>query len=321
MATRYEFDAIEGGLVGLLIGDALGVPYEFRPPDRIPPLEEIEYQPPAGDPPSHSRVPPGTWSDDGAQALCLLESLLLCGKLDLQDFGRRLVRWLEGGHMAVDGLVFDCGVQTGHAIEALKKGVAAESAGPRGERDNGNGSLMRVLPLILWHRGDDRALAEDAARQSRPTHGHRRSQLCCELYCLWGRRILEGSANPWRDAVESLGALHDNDAEAMQEMEGPMALASGFQPGGSGYVVDCLHSARLALEQDSYEGVVRVAIALGNDTDTTAAVAGGLAGLRHGLGGIPVRWREGLRGREIFEPLLRRLHSTLQAGPATRGPS
>jgi ADP-ribosylglycohydrolase len=76
------------------------------------------------------------------------------------------------------------------------------------------------------------------------------------------------------------------------------------KPTGTGYVVDCLHSARFALEQSTYEGVVKAAIALGNDTDTTACVAGGLAGVRDGVAAIPSRWREALRGRELFEPLL-----------------
>src|SRR5690606_14160158 len=85
---------IEGGLVGLLIGDALGVPYEFFPPQRLPPIEAIEMRPPAGFPRAHAGVPPGTWSDDGAQALVLLDSLLACDGLDLRHFADGLARWL-----------------------------------------------------------------------------------------------------------------------------------------------------------------------------------------------------------------------------------
>ena len=99
MPTRQE--RIEGGLLGLLVGDALGVPYEFQPPARIPPASEIEFDPPAGYARAHASVLPGTYSDDGAQALCLLASLLECGRLDPDDLGRRLLDWHETGYMAV----------------------------------------------------------------------------------------------------------------------------------------------------------------------------------------------------------------------------
>lgn len=90
-------DRIAGGLIGLLVGDAVGVPYEFHPPERLPPLDRIDLVPPPEFARAHPDVPPGTWSDDGAQALCLLASLLHAGELDLDDFGRRLVNWQDVG--------------------------------------------------------------------------------------------------------------------------------------------------------------------------------------------------------------------------------
>ena len=167
---------IEGGLLGLLCGDALGVPYEFHSPSQIPAV--VEMEPPLGFNRSHRGIPPGTWSDDGAQALCLLASLLHCGHLDVDDLGRRLQNWDRHGYMAVDGRVFDIGNQTSTALAALASGVPATSSGPADERSNGNGSLMRVLPLALWHRGTDAELVRDARLQSLPTHGHLRSQVC-----------------------------------------------------------------------------------------------------------------------------------------------
>jgi ADP-ribosyl-[dinitrogen reductase] hydrolase len=133
----------------MLVGDALGVPYEFHRREQIPALELIEFTPPAGFNRSHRGVPPGTFSDDGAQALCLLSSLLYCGKLDTDDLGQRLVGWYEQGFMAVDGDVFDCGVQTSRALRAMMGGEVARLAGPAEEQANGNGSLMRVLPRAV----------------------------------------------------------------------------------------------------------------------------------------------------------------------------
>lgn len=184
-----------GGLVGLLVGDALGVPYEFHAAQDIPSCEQIEYAPPAGFSRSHAGVAPGTWSDDGAQALCLLESLLECGRMDQHDFAERLLRWYENGHLAVDGVVFDVGVATGRALLALRSGtppaVAGESAGEYS--NNGNGSLMRMLPLALWHAGSDEELVRDACSRKSlmRTRGRRFVARCTDCgrdgFC-WARR-------------------------------------------------------------------------------------------------------------------------------------
>lgn len=298
---------IEGGLYGLLVGDALGVPYEFHPPGEIPPPAEIELVPPAGFRRAHAGVPPGTWSDDGAQALALLASLLHQGRLDLQDLGQRLVAWYEYGYMAVDWEVFDVGVQTSQAIHSLTTGTPAEQAGRTDEQANGNGSLMRVLPLALWHRGDDASLVADAQRQSLVTHGHLRCQVCCALYCLWARRTLQEADDPWSSAVAALRAIHGSESPERAELEWSIRPDDEAEGRGSGYVVDCLRSARWAVQAGSYEQVVKAAISLGNDTDTTACVAGGIAGLRDGIDAIPERWRSNLRGQELVRPLVEQL--------------
>ncbi len=300
-------ERLTGGLIGLLVGDALGVPYEFHAASAIPAATFIEFQPPDGFARSHHMVPPGTWSDDGAQALCLLASLLECGQFDADDFGRRLVRWYDEGYMAVDGLVFDIGITTGKAIRALRRGVPALQAGAIDVHENGNGSLMRVLPLVLFHRGPDEDLVRIAQLQSQLTHAHLRSQVSCALYCLWARRILNDAADPWNDAVLTLRTIYANSAQEQEELEWSIRPDEPPIGYGSGYVVDCQRSARMTLGAGSYEDVVRAAVRLGNDTDTTACVAGGIAGIRDGVSAIPERWRSMLRGQDIIAPLLKRL--------------
>lgn len=283
-----------GGLLGLLIGDALGVPYEFHGPDEIPKVPEMT--PPPGFRRSHVGVPPGTWSDDGAHALCLLDSLITCGRLDLDDLGRRLSNWYHHGYLAVDG-VFDVGITTRSAIDAMARGVPAADAGPRGESDNGNGSLMRVLPLALWHAGDDAALIADAARQSLVTHGHPRSQACCAVYALWARGVLEDRPDPYEAALDVVARTFGEEVAVIRAFRSPR---------GTGYVVDALVSARVAQDAGDYAAVVRRAIRFGNDTDTTACIAGGIAGIRDGLRGIPAPWREALRGKAALRALVAR---------------
>lgn len=300
-------DRLEGGIFGLLIGDALGVPYEFHAPEALPPLADIEITPPMQFPRAHARVPPATWSDDGAQALILLASLLDNSALDMRDFGTRLVAWYQTGYMAVDQDVFDVGIQTSQAIQRLIAGTPASRAGSTAEKANGNGSLMRVLPLALWHRGSDSALVEDAQRQSSVTHGHARAQVCCALYCLWARRILQNATDPWHDAVVALRDIYGRDSQEYTELEQVIRPDDRPAGRGSGYVVDSLRSARWALQAGGYEQAVKAAISLGHDTDTTACITGGIAGIRDGIGAIPQRWRVQLRGTELVMPLVDRL--------------
>ncbi len=310
---KVRRDRLAGGLFGLLIGDALGVPYEFSPPDKIPDARLIEMVPPKDFRRAHRGVPAGTWSDDGAQALCLLASLLSQGHLDPVDFSRRLLAWYEEGYMAVDGRVFDVGVQTTTALRALMGGASPLEAGPTEERNNGNGSLMRVLPLALWHQGSDGELVEDAYKQSRVTHGHARSRVCCALYCLWARRILADHAHPWIDALATMRALIQAGSAEEEALEFHIRPDDPPEGQGSGYVVDTLRSARMVADSGSFETSVRAAISLGHDTDTTACVAGGVVGLRDGYESVPARWRDALRGRELVEPLLDQLFERWKA--------
>jgi ADP-ribosyl-[dinitrogen reductase] hydrolase len=317
---------LRGAVWGLLVGDALGVPYEFHEPEELLWVwsDSIEMEPPAGFARAHRGTPPGTWSDDGAHALCLLASLLERDGFDPGDLAAKLLAWRIDGYMAVDGRVFDCGMQTGDALRALQRGTPPLSAGPSGEYDNGNGSLMRVLPLALWHEGSDAELVELAHQQSQITHGHARSQVCCALYCLWARRILAretdatsetsetdsvssaSESRRWNDAVAVLRDLYGDTPlrAALEDHVRPDDPADGK---GTGYVVDTLRTVRCVMEQPSFERVVRDAIGHGRDTDTTACVAGGLAGARHGVAAIPARWLTALRGRELAEPLIEAL--------------
>lgn len=310
LAQHAEFNAELGGLVGLLVGDAVGVGYEFRPPERIPSRDQIDMVTPAEFRRSHAGVPAGTWSDDGAQALCLLASLLECGKFLLTDFAGRLVRWLNHGYMAVDGDVFDVGIQTGEALRNIGDGVSPRESGGASEMDNGNGSLMRVLPLAIWHCGTDEALVKDAHLQSLPTHAHPRSLVACAFYCLLARGYLHKLADPWSWADQCLETIYEawpsqeEKTLLLRELNVLRSFPKSDRPRGTGYVIDTLWSARKALEADSFEDVVRTAILFGHDTDTTAAVAAGLAGIRFGLAGIPDRWLTSLRGFALVAPLI-----------------
>ena len=288
-------DRRRGGLLGLLIGDAIGVPFEFFSAEEIQELPSTAIALPFKAPPgffrSHPTAPAGAWSDDGAQALALLDSLASENGLNMVDLGQRIQAWAQQGEYAVNGRVFDMGIQTSRALGRLSQGLPPEECGATDEFENGNGSLMRVIPLALWHTGSDQELVDLAHQQSTLTHGHPRSLVCCALACLWARELLGGAEDGFDEAERKLRGLYANAPKLLRELDTVLASPQRTQPRGSGYVVDCLWSARQAfLSSPDFPATIRHAVSLGEDTDTTAAVAGALAGIRTGAALLPKAW-------------------------------
>ena len=296
---------VRGAVYGALIGDALGVPYEFKAPADLPDSEQIDMTPPKGFSRSHAGVPPGTWSDDGALLLALLDSVTAKVPFDPDDFGRRMVNWRDHGWYTPDGRVFDIGIQTSQALAQIARGIAALEANWPSENANGNGSLMRVLPVGLLHQDDGEAIRL-ARLQSIPTHAHVRSQLCCALYVLWVRAGLAGmTALAARRQASDILVRHTGPGE---QHELALILDYAGPLSGSGYVVDSLWSAwHCVAGTGNFKDCVVMAVSMGHDTDTTAAIAGGLAGALYGEEGLPDRWRSALDGKETVERYLGQL--------------
>jgi ADP-ribosylglycohydrolase/protein-tyrosine phosphatase len=306
---ELEAERLEGAVWGHLVGDALGVPYEFRPPETV---GEVAF----GTRGTH-RQPPGTWSDDGALMLALLDSLVAADgdggragvRFDPADQGRRIRRWFDEGAYTPDGDGrFDVGNATRAAIDALRAGVPAEEAGSVLPEGLGNGSLMRILPVALAGRGqDDATLVRWAATASGVTHGAALPRVASAFYVLLAARLL---ANPGTPSAALSGA---REALGKEVADTPLAdaladLLAWTRRTGGGHVADSFWSAWEAFEgADSYEAAVTRAIHFGHDTDTTAAIAGGLAGIRWGIDGIPAAWLAAMRGHDVAGPLVDRL--------------
>lgn len=300
---------LRSALYGALVGDALGVPYEFHYFD-IPTLDEIEMTPPANFRRSHAMVPPGTYSDDGALMLALAESLYIVPTLDTHDFATRMLAFMQTGMYAVDNVLFDIGFQTRQGLQAFANGAPPTAAGPNAEENNGNGSLMRVLP-VAFLPVSNALTVEIAMRQSLPTHGHPRSQIACAMYALIAKGLIKGKE--FNQARDDAGAYMLETFLHKWEEEISLFLDDERKDGeGTGYVVDTYWSAIDVIEEtETYEECVQYAIALGNDTDTTACVAGGLAGLIYGYDAIPQRWLDALRGKLFIESVIDRFESIL----------
>ena len=309
-------------LLGLAVGDALGVPVEFasrlaRAADPVTGMRAYG---------THGQ-PAGTWSDDSSLTFCLAETLARPGGRngppDWTDFARRAINWLDAGYWTATGERFDVGGATRTAIGNLRRGVAPAAAGPRSEFDNGNGALMRILPLLFHQTWRAEALDLDAAwaltsAAATVTHGHPRSTLGCFLYLLVARGLLRGqapaayaamqqSAREWL-AGSAPGIVQAEKHRYAAVLEGTLPGLPERQIHSSGYVVHTLEAALWCLlEYDTYAAAVLAAVNLGDDTDTTASVAGGLAGLAYGEGRIPPEWLAVLARREDIAQLAARL--------------
>jgi ADP-ribosylglycohydrolase len=286
------------------VGDALGVPVEFRSREEIAndPVKDIREF-------GTHRQPKGTWSDDGALILCTVESLLNA-EFDTQDMGNRFVRWMNDTLWTATGVVFDAGSTTADALIQVANGIPAEEAGGRAEYSNGNGSLMRIIPVALRFASIPAGvLAERAERASAITHGHRRSRMSCAFYSLFVGELLLGKepqvalscaradfARLYEGAPEFERFRHHltDDFRAIPEPE----IVS------TGYVLRTLHAALWCLlNSQSYRDCVLKAVNLGGDTDTTGCVAGGLAGVAYGVQAVPAEWTKQLARKDDVERL------------------
>ncbi|ORC37377.1 hypothetical protein B4O97_04080 [Marispirochaeta aestuarii] len=300
---------VKGGIFGLAIGDALGVPVEFIHREKITrsPVRGMQGYG------THNQ-PPGTWSDDTSMALCILESVTKIG-WNIDDQAMRFVRWYKEAHLTAHDAVFDIGIATAQAIDRIAAGYAPLEAGSRDENSNGNGSLMRSLPAAVYCAvtcGDEK-LVEEVANSSAITHAHPRSRLGCVIHAfliselLKSKRIdaaLIGAAKRVESVLESCILFSDMKQELQHYhsiLYDNLELAESSEIRSSGYVVDTLEAAVWCLLTSSgFEECVLKAVNLGDDTDTVGAVAGGLAGIYWGYESIPSEWIETLAKHEMI---------------------
>lgn len=307
-------DKVLDGLFGLCVGDALGVPVEFISRERLkehPVTDMIGFG-------THNQ-PKGTWSDDSSLTFCLAESL--CLGYDLKDLAERFCNWLFEGYWTPHGYVFDVGSTTRHAISRLKLGVNPVEAGGTDEYDNGNGSLMRILPLAFYlERTEDKKKFEIIHQVSSLTHGHIRSHIACGIYIQFAINIITGDTlksayestkskiikcymeEPYRSELNNFSRILQSDISGLSEDE----IISG------GYVVNTLEACLWCLlNNNSYVDTVLCAVNLGGDTDTTGAVVGGLAGIYYGYKSILRDWTDQIARKEDVKKLADRLNKKI----------
>lgn len=306
---------VNSALFGVAVGDALGVPVEFT---RRTDLEQNPVTDMRGF--GTYNLPSGTWSDDSSLTFCLAEAL--CSGFDIDQIGATFVQWYYKDYWTATGHVFDIGVGTREALYRIKHGTKAELAGGTDEDANGNGSLMRILPLLFYIQ--DKPIVKRFAltkQVSSITHGHIRATMACFYYLEFAKLITEG-----KDKVEIYKYLQNYLPQFFSEIGIDQSEIDHFyrifnqdisdlkkidiQSGG--YVVHTLEASLWCiLTTDTYADAVLKAVNLGRDTDTTAAVTGGLAGLLYGFDAIPSKWVNGLARKGDIQDLTNRLNKSL----------
>ncbi|RWO88608.1 ADP-ribosylglycohydrolase family protein [Mesorhizobium sp.] len=276
-------DRAVGALLGLAVGDAIGAAIEFTDKPEFTLVEDMI----GGGP---HRLKPGQWTDDTAMALALAESLQADSMLDAGDLMHRFVGWWKSGTLSCTGTCFDIGITTRGALDRYLR-TGDPYAGSEDPRASGNGGIMRLSPVAIRHWRNLETALDVARRQTRTTHGSPQTVAASILLtrllaqAIEGHSLTEILTGPEADVVEGgFRGLHRN------------------QITGSGYVVESLQAALWAVNRTTdFRSAVLMAANLGDDADTTAAIAGQLAGAVYGASGIPEEWLTRLAWRNRLE--------------------
>ena len=304
----------KSGIMGVVIGDALGCPVQFKSRD-------IVEQDPIMCMVGHGtfNLPAGSWTDDSSLTLATLESIQRVGKIDYMDIMENFIKWLDDGEFTPYGYSYDIGRATMNAIRRYKRDHKPHKAGSYDERNNGNGSLMRIMPAVLYCCDPPLPAAEAidiVHKVGSLTHAHIRTNIACGLYYFMASAILtmDGALTDRLQAGLDMGfafyekylADHENLEyyDRMRDLESFAALPED-RIRSTGYVVDTLEAVVWALATtDTFKEALLKAVNLGYDSDTVGAVAGGLAGLYYGYNAIPEDWLAAIQRREWIEEML-----------------
>lgn len=312
MKRAIDKNKYMAAVLGFVVGDALGVPVEFMSREELkqkPVTDMIGYG-------THNQ-PAGTWSDDTSMVLATMEWLkeMKDEEPDFTLLMEKFSSWMLHGEYTPYGHAFDYGISTRKAIANFGSGMAPLQCGGQSEYDNGNGSLMRILPVALGKIQSPDFIFNVSAL----THAHARSKVGCCIYTKIIEDLLHANnedklvvlKKSLQKTIEILEGMED--AQMRNEIGAYARLwdVEDFQKQkeddikSSGYVVDTLEAAVWCfLNTDSYKECVLKAVNLGDDTDTVGAVAGGLAGLYYGLEAIPEKWLEILPKRNWIMELV-----------------
>lgn len=293
LENRYR-----GCLIGLACGDAVGTTLEFCSRGSFEPIDDMI----GGGPFS---LKPGQWTDDTSMAICMAQSLLHRGEFDATDQMNRYVNWWRWGYPSPTGECFDIGMTVQDALLRYTA-TGLPLAGSTSPQSAGNGSLMRLAPVVLRYFPDVHAVLQYARLSSQTTHGAIEAIECCSI-------LAEVIANALNGETSKAAVLNVTQSGLTSPAVRAIANASYLskesnQVQGSGYCVSSLEAALWSFATtESFETAILAAANLGDDADTTAAITGQIAGAFYGIDKVPKRWREQLYMCEDIDAMARAL--------------
>ncbi len=279
---------VKDGICGFVVGDALGVPVEFYSRKELEenPVVDMEGY-------GTYNQPKGTWSDDSSMTIATMYSIVNKKYIDYADIMDEFCKWAFEGKHTPHGERFDIGNTTSRGLDRYRKGEEPLKSGGTSTHDNGNGSLMRILPLAYIPNIDYETIENISAL----THGHDRSKIACVLYVEIAKSMLKNDLTideHINNACEKIKNYYE-DNEELEEFN--RIFNNDFSEGirSGGYVIDTIETIVYCLKNtDNYKDAVLMAVNFGIDTDTNAAICGGLAGIYYGFDEIPVDWIESI---------------------------
>lgn len=308
--------------IGHAVGDALGVPVEFSSREELKKNPVVDMRGYGTFP-----VPKGSWSDDTSMALCALDTMD-GEKLNLTNVMKNFGSWYYGSAFTPTGVTFDVGGTCDYAIQRFFDGATYKTCGAYDENSNGNGSLMRIYPFVIYTYLLDtnvKTKIQIIELASALTHAHPRSKIACGIYAFIMWELLDCSDFPAPKEAVLQGLInaknyYQNNAEFekhycnlyqniihVDEFLGHFAISCTEKESdifSGGYVIHTLEASLWCLlTTSSYSDCVLKAVNLGSDTDTVGAIAGSLAGATYGYDQIPISWRTTLIGKEYIESL------------------
>jgi ADP-ribosyl-[dinitrogen reductase] hydrolase len=288
-----------GCLLGLAVGDAVGTTVEFQPRGMFPAVTDM-----TGGGPFH--LQPGEWTDDTSMALCMAHSLVERGGFDARDQMERYVRWRREGYMSSNGRCFDIGTTIGAALDRFEL-TGDPSAGSSDPNTSGNGGIMRLAPVVLFYHPDRAAALRYAAESSRLTHASPECISSARLLADVIHQALSGTAKD--DVARRQGDEYAATPKVHAIAQGDYIRKADDEIRGTGYVVNSLEAALWSFwHTGTFEQAILRAVNLGDDTDTTAAICGQVAGAFYGEDGIPAHWLDQLAMRGEISTLAGALH-------------
>jgi len=291
-------------LLGSAIGDAVGVPYEFLRRHTFKCSDMVGYG-------THNQ-PVGTWSDDTSMLLCLAEQI--AEGFDLQKLADKFCDWYSKGYMTATGEVFDIGISTQRAIQNIRHRVEPVLCGGTGERDNGNGSLMRIAPLVFLtvSQSDCSRKYELVKNVSSITHAHNISVFSCYVFITYLELLLSGK-DKRESYIELCNLFSEYSHHFKNILDGKLFERQEHEIESDGFVLNTLQSALWCfLTTDNYKDAILKAVNLGSDTDTTACVTGAMAGMYYGEENIPKEWLDKIAQKNMIISIAERMADKVQ---------